>query len=165
MGQSCGTDRMADAAPKKRSFRKFQYRGIELEALLDLKPVELTKLFPARIRRRFSRGLPKKYSVLLKKLRKAKKECPMHEKPEVVKTHLRNMIIMPEMIGSVVGVYNGKSYVSVEIKAEMVGTYLAEYSMTYRPLKQARARGTLTRGSSFWGCCGPTYVAFGFTKD
>ena len=74
------------------------------------------------IRRRFSRGLPKKYAVLLKKLRKAKKECPMHEKPAVVKTHLRNMIIMPEMIGSVVGVYNGKTYVSVEIKAEMVGT-------------------------------------------
>jgi len=82
---------MADAnAPKKRSFRKFQYRGIELEALLDLKPVELTKLFPARIRRRFSRGLPKKYSVLLKKLRKAKKECPMHEKPEVVKPFVRS---------------------------------------------------------------------------
>ena len=56
------------------------------------------------IRRRFSRGLPKKYSVLLKKLRKAKKECPEHEKPQTVKTHLRNMVIVPEMIGSVVGV-------------------------------------------------------------
>ena len=44
----------------------------------------------------------------------------MHEKPAVVKTHLRNMIIMPEMIGSVVGVYNGKTYIGVEIKAEMV---------------------------------------------
>ena len=54
------------------------------------------------IRRRFSRGLPKKYSVLLKKLRAAKKAAPMHEKPVAVKTHLRNMIIMPEMIGSVV---------------------------------------------------------------
>merc|ERR1712216_765674 len=146
--QSCGTDRMADAAPKKRSFRKFQYRGIELEALLDLKPVELTKLFPARIRRRFSRGLPKKYSVLLK-LRKAKKECPMHEKPEVVKTHLRNMIIMPEMIGSVVGVYSGKSYVGVEIKAEMVGTYLAEYSITYKPIKHGRPGIGATASSKF----------------
>mmetsp|Transcript_68023 Transcript_68023/g.99535 ORF Transcript_68023/g.99535 Transcript_68023/m.99535 type:complete len:146 (-) Transcript_68023:125-562(-) len=141
---------MADAnAPKKRSFRKFQYRGIELEALLDLKPVELTKLFPARIRRRFSRGLPKKYSVLLKKLRKAKKECPMHEKPEVVKTHLRNMIIMPEMIGSVVGVYSGKSYIGVEVKAEMVGTYLAEYSMSYKPVKHGRPGIGATASSKF----------------
>ncbi len=68
------------------------------------------------IRRRFSRGLPRKYTTLLNKLRKAKKEAPMHEKPDVVKTHLRNMVIMPEMIGSMVGVYNGKTFTGVEIK-------------------------------------------------
>lgn len=45
---------------------------------------------------------------LIKKLRKAKKEAPPNEKPAVVKTHLRNMIVVPEMIGSVVGIYNGK---------------------------------------------------------
>jgi ribosomal protein uS19 len=55
----------------------------------------------------------------LTKLRKAKKEAPMHEKPDVVKTHLRNMIIMPEMIGSMVGVYNGKTFTSVEIKVRL----------------------------------------------
>lgn len=32
------------------------------------------------------------------------------EKPDAVRTHLRNMIIVPEMIGSVVGVYNGKTF-------------------------------------------------------
>jgi len=45
---------------------------------------------------------------LIKKLRKAKKEAPPNEKPAVVKTHLRDMIVVPEMIGSVVGIYNGK---------------------------------------------------------
>ena len=102
-----------------------------------------------RIRRRFSRGLPRKYTVLLKKLRKAKKECPLHEKPAVVKTHLRNMVIMPEMIGSVVGVYNGKTYIGVEVKAEMVGTYLAEYSMTYKPIKHGRPGIGATASSKF----------------
>jgi small subunit ribosomal protein S15e len=53
---------------------------------------------------------------LIKKLRKAKKECPENEKPAAVKTHLRNMIIVPEMIGSVVGIYNGKTFNQVEIK-------------------------------------------------
>lgn len=43
------------------------------------------------------------------------------EKPDVVKTHLRNMIVLPEMIGSMVGVYNGKTFNQVEIK---VGTKL-----------------------------------------
>ena len=62
----------------------------------------------ARARRRFNRGLKRKPLGLIKKLRKAKKEAPPNEKPSVVKTHLRNMIIVPEMIGSVVGIYNGK---------------------------------------------------------
>ena len=46
--------------------------------------------------------------ALIKKLRKAKKEAPPNEKPAAVRTHLRDMIIVPEMIGSVVGIYNGK---------------------------------------------------------
>ena len=53
---------------------------------------------------------------LIKKLRKAKKEAPPNEKPETVKTHLRDMIVVPEMIGSVIGVYNGKTFNQVEIK-------------------------------------------------
>jgi ribosomal protein S19 len=42
---------------------------------------------------------------LIKKLREAKKEAGPNQKPAMVKTHLRDMIIVPEMIGSVVGVY------------------------------------------------------------
>lgn len=45
---------------------------------------------------------------LIKKLRKAKKEAAPNEKPQPIKTHLRNMIIVPEMIGSQLGVYSGK---------------------------------------------------------
>ncbi len=45
-----------------------------------------------------------------------KREAPTGEKPEPVRTHLRNMIIVPEMIGSVIGVYNGKTFNQVEIK-------------------------------------------------
>ena len=47
---------------------------------------------------------------------KAKKDAPVNEKPDVVKTHLRDMIIVPEMIGSMVGVYNGKAFNQVEVK-------------------------------------------------
>ena len=76
--------------------------------LLDLSSEELRDLVHARARRRFNRGLKRKPMGLIKKLRKAKKEAPPNEKPAVVKTHLRDMIIVPEMIGSVVGIYNGK---------------------------------------------------------
>lgn len=61
-------------------------------------------------------GLKRKPLALIKRLRKAKKEAPAMEKPAVVKTHLRNMIVVPEMIGSVVGIYNGKVFNQVEIK-------------------------------------------------
>lgn len=66
------------------------------------------KLVHARARRRFQRGLTRRPMALIKKLRKAKKETLPNEKPAIVKTHLRNMIVVPEMIGSVIGIYNGK---------------------------------------------------------
>jgi small subunit ribosomal protein S15e len=74
----------------------------------------------ARARRKLTRGLKRKPQALLKKLRKAKKECGPLEKPEVVKTHLRDMIVLPEMVGSVVGVYNGKTFNQVEIKVSIL---------------------------------------------
>lgn len=79
------------------------------------------QLYSARQRRRLNRGLRRKQHSLLKRLRKAKKEAPPMEKPEVVKTHLRDMIILPEMVGSMVGVYNGKTFNQVEIKVRAGG--------------------------------------------
>merc|ERR1711982_45679 len=92
--------------PKKRTFRKYSYRGIDLDKLLDMSNQDLMELFRSRQRRKFERGIKRKPIALLKKLRKAKKETAYGEKPESVKTHLRSMILVPEMIGSVVGVYN-----------------------------------------------------------
>jgi small subunit ribosomal protein S15e len=93
--------------------------------------------------------LTRKYTTLLKKLRKAKKEADTFEKPACIKTHLRNMIIVPEMIGSVVGVYNGKVFNQVEVKAEMCGHYLGEFSITYKPVKHGRPGIGATHSSRF----------------
>ncbi|KAJ1651877.1 ribosomal protein S15 [Dispira simplex] len=142
---------MADAAElkKKRTFRKYTYRGVELEKLLDLSSEQFIKLLHCRARRKFKRGIKSKPMALIKKLRKAKKETLPNEKPEVVKTHLRNMIIVPEMIGSVVGVYNGKTFNQVEIRPEMTGHYLGEFSITYKPVKHGRPGIGATHSSRF----------------
>ncbi|ONM27666.1 40S ribosomal protein S15-4 [Zea mays] len=177
---------VAAGAPKKRTFRKYSYRGVDLDALLDMSTDDLVQLFPARARRRFQRGLKRKPMALIKKLRKAvdavnarlclpviicgslftytcytissraishcpqqKKDAPAGEKPEPVKTHLRNMIIVPEMIGSIVGVYNGKTFNQVEIKPEMIGHYLAEFSISYKPVKHGRPGIGATHSSRF----------------
>merc|ERR1719292_80469 len=115
--------------------KKYTYRGVDLDQLLDMTHEQLQELFRCRIRRRFRRGITRKPMALMKRLRKAKKEADPMEKPEVVKTHLRNMVIVPEMIGSMVGVYNGKTFNQVEIKPEMIGHYLGEFSITYKPVK------------------------------
>ncbi|XP_065179046.1 small ribosomal subunit protein uS19-like [Sycon ciliatum] len=137
------------ALKKKRTFRKYTYRGVDLDQLLDLSSDQLTGLLHCRARRRFNRGLKRKPLQLMKRLRKAKKEAAPMEKPEVVKTHLRNMIIVPEMIGSVVGVYNGKVFNQVEVKPEMVGHYLGEFSITYKPVKHGRPGIGATHSSRF----------------
>merc|ERR550514_2133168 len=96
-------EKSAEQKKKERTFRKYSHRGIDLEKLLDMSNQDLMEIFRARQRRKFSRGLKRKPITLLKKLRKAKRDVAYGEKPETVKTHLRNMVIVPEMIGSVVG--------------------------------------------------------------
>ncbi|KAH9417546.1 ribosomal protein S15 [Dermatophagoides pteronyssinus] len=124
----------AAQVPKKRTFKKYSYRGVDLEQLLDKSNKDLMELFPARARRKLSRGM---------------KQAAAMEKPEVVKTHLRDMIILPEMVGSVVGVYNGKVFNQVEIKPEMIGHYLGEFSVTYKPVKHGRPGIGATHSSRF----------------
>ncbi|XP_026291494.1 uncharacterized protein LOC113216023 [Frankliniella occidentalis] len=138
-----------EAQKKKRTFRKFTFRGVDLDQLLDMPAEQLMELMHSRARRRFTRGLKRKPMALVKKLRKAKKEAQPNEKPDVVKTHLRNMIIVPEMVGSIVGVYNGKTFNLVEIKPEMIGHYLGEFSVTYKPVKHGRPGIGATHSSRF----------------
>jgi len=126
----------AEADLRGKPFRRFFYRGIEVHKLLDLTHAELMKLFHARARRRFARGTVT--GKLVKRLRAAKKAAKEHEKPAAVKTHLRNMIIVPEMVGSVVGVYTGLSFTQVEIKPDMIGHYLGEFALSYKPVKHGR---------------------------
>merc|ERR1712093_558154 len=143
---------MADPAPvKRKTFRKYSYRGVDLENLLVMPMAELMELVHARARRRFKHGLKRKYYALLKRLRAAKKgvDSGAGEKPDCIKTPLRNMIILPEMIGSVVGVYNGKVFNQVEIKADMVAHYLGEFSITYKPVKHGTAGIGATKSSRF----------------
>ena len=145
--------KMSEAAaanvPKRRPFKKSIYRGIELDKLLELNMEEMVNLLCARQKRRFKRGIHQKYDRLVKKLKTAVKNTPQGEKPKAVKTHLRNCIIMPEMVGSVCEIYSGKYWNNVEIKSDMIGHYLAEFSMTYKPIRHGKVGHGATRSSKF----------------
>ncbi|CAL2029132.1 hypothetical protein CAEBREN_00931 [Caenorhabditis brenneri] len=134
---------------KKRTFRKFTYRGVDLDQLLDMSREQFTKLLPCRMRRRLDRGLKRKHLALIAKVQKAKKAAGVLEKPATVKTHLRDMIILPELVGGVIGIYNGKVFNQTEIKPEMIGFYLGEFAISYKPVKHGRPGIGATHSSRF----------------
>ncbi len=108
--------------------REFTYRGYTLAQLQQMSMDEFIKLLPARQRRSLLRGLTEQQKILLTKIRKAKSQSKGNSKP--IKTHCRDMIILPEMVGLTILVHNGKDFVPVEIKPEMIGHYLGEFAIT-----------------------------------
>ncbi|MBS7655373.1 30S ribosomal protein S19 [Candidatus Bathyarchaeota archaeon] len=108
--------------------REFTYRGYTLTQLQQMSMDEFIKLLPSRQRRSLLKGLTEQQKILLTKIRKIKHSSSKSEKP--IKTHCRDMIILPEMIGLTILVHNGKEFVSIEIKPEMIGHYLGEFAIT-----------------------------------
>mmetsp|Transcript_29974 Transcript_29974/g.41424 ORF Transcript_29974/g.41424 Transcript_29974/m.41424 type:complete len:157 (+) Transcript_29974:49-519(+) len=123
---------------KARKFRKLTFRGMDVDRLLDVPHEKLAEMLHARARRRFYRGLNDKPKKLIAKLKKAKKNLAAGEKPRPVKTHLRDMIVVPEMLGNIIGIYNGKLFNGIEVRGEMIGHYLGEFSITYKPVTHGR---------------------------
>ncbi|XP_059971250.1 small ribosomal subunit protein uS19-like [Mesoplodon densirostris] len=141
---------MAEVEQKKKwTFLKFTYDCVDLNQLLDMSREQLMQPYSVRQRQRLNHGLQKKQHLLLKRLHKARKEVPPMEKPELVKTHLRDMIILTEMVGSMVGGYHGKTFSQVEMKPEMIGHYLGEFSITYKLMKHNRPGTGATLSSCF----------------
>ena len=119
------------------------YHGKTLEELKTIDIKEFMKLVPARMRRSLKRGLTEKEKKLLKKIRESK------NKDKLIKTHQRDMIIIPEMIDAKIGVYNGKEWAVIQIKPEMLGHRLGEFSLTRKRVKHSSPGFGATRGSKF----------------
>lgn len=139
---------MADLS-KKQIFKKFSFRGLEIQGLLDLKIDQLAPLLRSRQRRRLSRKLKPQYGRLLNRLNLIKSCTPQGEKPTPVKTHLRDLIVLPSMILSQVSIHTGKEFQNVEIKPEMVGYYLGEFAQSYKKVGHGRPGVGATSSSKF----------------
>lgn len=128
--------------------REFTYRGLTLEQLQSMSMDEFIDLLPSRQRRSFRRGLTPEQRTLLEKIRKAKEAIRKGDNV-IVKTHVRDMIIIPEMVGLKILVHNGKDFVSVEIKPEMIGQYLGEFAITNKPVKHGTPGIGASRSSMY----------------
>ncbi len=102
--------------------RVFKFKGKTLDELKEMSVEELSKLFNARIRRSLKRGFTKEQKILLEKVNKGGEK--------LIKTHARNMVILPKMVGLLFGVHNGKEFVKLKIKPAMIGHFLGEFVLT-----------------------------------
>ena len=106
--------------------KKFDYQGINLTELEKMPMEKLFQLFPARARRSLTRGITDSKRKLIEEIKLAK----AGKLKNPVRTHLRDLIILPYMVGVQVNVFSGKEFVAVNISPEMISHYLGEYVIT-----------------------------------
>jgi len=128
--------------------KEFSYRGHSLASLSGMSMDEFINLLPSRQRRSLQRGLTAEQRVLLEKLRVAK-EAKKEGKDISLKTHVRDLIILPEMVGVKIQIHNGKEFVAVDIKPEMIGHYLGEFAVTNKPVRHGTPGIGASRSSMY----------------
>jgi small subunit ribosomal protein S19 len=128
--------------------KKFMYRGFKLDQLQSMSMDDFINLLPSRQRRSLHRGLTPEQRTLLEKIRKAK-EAIRKGSDMIVKTHIRDMIVLPEMVSLSILVHNGKEFVPVEVKPEMIGHYLGEFAITNRPVRHGTPGIGASRSSMY----------------
>ena len=121
--------------------KEFTYRGKTLEELKELNIREFAKLLKSNERRTVLRQT----EMIEKFISRAKNKI---EKKKQIRTHLRDLIIVPEIVNMTIGVHNGKDFVVVKILGEMLGHRLGEFSVTRSKVKHGAAGIGATRSSA-----------------
>ena len=126
--------------------REFRYRGYTLEELEKMDIDEFARLLPTKLRRYVLRSnFTPEAKKLLEKVRKAKEG--KYDKP--IRTHVREMPILPIMVGLTIHVHNGREFVPVEIRPEMIGKRLGEFAHTIKPVRHGMPGVGATRSSLY----------------
>src|SRR3989338_2871947 len=121
----------------------YRFRGKTQEELEAMSLEEFSMLLKSRQRRALKRGLPKQQKKLLEKIRQKK------GRDKLIRTHSREMMILPEMIGAKLGIYNGKDFMLVVIDSSMLGHRLGEFSQTRKKVQHSAPGLGATRSSKF----------------
>lgn len=106
--------------------KEMLFKGKTIEEIRAMSMQDFAKLVPSRQRRSIKRGFTPLQKKLIAKV--AKYRAGKTKKP--VKTHCRDMIVLPDMVGLIIHVHKGKIFEPVAIEIEMLGHYLGEFTMT-----------------------------------
>ncbi|MDP8011333.1 MAG: 30S ribosomal protein S19 [Thermoplasmata archaeon] len=121
--------------------KEFTYRGYSLDELMNMKLDELIPIMPSRVRRSLKREWNSEQTKVFEEL--------SDPDVEVVKTHVRDMVILPQFVGKKVQLHNGKEFQEFEIKPEMIGHYLGEFVLTRKEVKHSSPGVGATRSSKY----------------
>ena len=127
------------AAIETRRKRVFTFRGLTIEELKALSLHDFLPLLPSRARRSIERGFSTEQQIFMKRIKTMDK----------IRTHCRNLIILPGFVGKIISIYNGKEFVDVEITPEMIGHFLGEFALTRRRVSHTGPGVGATRSSKF----------------
>jgi small subunit ribosomal protein S19 len=122
--------------------KEFLYRGYTMEELLAMPFDDVLGLMPSRSRRTYLRGLNYEQQLLVDGLKSA-------EAGATVRTHRRDVPILPQFVGKTASIYDGHEFKDVEIKPEMIGHFLGEFVINRKmPIHSGPGVGA-TRSSKF----------------
>ena len=127
---------------QERRKKEFTYRGYTLEQLQKMSDEQLMNLFPARVRRKMKRGYNPEEIAFLEKMKKSDGSKP-------VRTHRREMVIMPSFVGKKIAIYNGKEFQEITVAPEMIGHFLGEFALTRKTVKHSGPGVGATRSSKY----------------
>jgi len=122
--------------------KEFAYHGLSLEELQKLTLEEFIPLLPSRMRRTLKRGLTVKQEKLLKDVEK-------EDAGKQIRTHCRDMVILPSFVGHTINIHNGKEFQRVDIQPNMIGHYLGEFALTRQKVTHTGPGVGATRSSKF----------------
>lgn len=117
----------------------FRYRGKTLEELQKMSLRDFAKIVPSRLRRNLLRNDSDPFYQKFEKNEKVDKN---------IRTHRRDLVVTPKMVGKTINVYNGKEFLPVTVTEEMLGHYLGEFSLTRKRLKHGKAGIGATKSST-----------------
>jgi len=122
--------------------KEFSYQGLSLEELQKLSIEDLIPLLPSRTRRTLKRGLTVRQDKFIRDIKNTKPNEP-------IKTHCRDIVILPSFVSHNINVYNGKEFQKVYIEPQMVGHYLGEFALTRKKVTHTGPGVGATRSSKY----------------
>jgi small subunit ribosomal protein S19 len=129
---------------KKIEVKKKEYRfhGLTIDEVKELSMDDLLPLLPSRMRRSLKRGFTPRQQKLYKDIQKASDDV-------IIRTHVRDMVILPSFVGHKIAIHSGNEFQEVKIEPDMIGHYLGEFALTRKKVKHTGPGVGATRSSKF----------------